>query len=267
MTEQSPQPNLVSADNWGYLKQYTQARIALGRAGRSLPTSEILNFGCAHALARDAVHTRFESDQLAKSLQTVGFETLQVQSHAADRYTYLLRPDMGRSLSEASANQLLGYSGNEFDLLLVVGDGLSSLAVHNHAQPLLEALRSITPKEWRIAPVVLATQARVAISDEIGAALKARVVVMLVGERPGLSSPDSLGVYITYAPKTGRHDGERNCISNIRPAGLSYQDAARKIIWLVREAMKLKLTGVSLKDESDMVNIDQQTPLATLPRV
>ena len=211
------------------------------------------------------MHTRFESDELAQALEKAGFSTLQVQSRAPDRHTYLLRPDMGRSLSEASANQLTDHPEKEFDLLLVVGDGLSSLAVHHHAQHLLQALRGMLPKQWRVGPVVLATQARVAISDEIGAALKAKVVVMLVGERPGLSSPDSLGVYITYAPRVGRQDGERNCISNIRPEGLSYQDAARKIVWLVGEAMQLKLTGVGLKDESDMVNVAQQTPLTSLP--
>ncbi len=250
---------LVSQDAWSHLKQYTQARISLGRAGSSLPTQEILNFGAAHALARDAVHTRFDSLQLAASLTTAGFSTLQVQSRAPDRHTYLLRPDMGRSLSEASANQLLDHPEKEFDLLLVVGDGLSSLAVHNHAQFLLEAVHGLAPKHWRMSPIVLATQARVAISDEIGSALKAKVVAMLVGERPGLSSPDSLGVYITYAPKSGRQDGERNCISNIRPEGLSYTEAAKKIVWLVNEAMRLGLSGVGLKDESDMVNVGQES--------
>ena len=265
MTDQSQKTNLVSADSWAYLKQYTQARISLGRAGSSLPTNEILNFGSAHALARDAVHTRFESEALAMALKNARFNTLQVHSKAQDRHTYLLRPDMGRSLSETSTDQLNNHPEKEFDLLLVVGDGLSSLAVHHHAQPLLEAIRDIAPQEWRIGPIVLATQARVAISDEIGAALKTKVVAMLVGERPGLSSPDSLGVYITYAPQPGRHDGERNCISNIRPAGLSYHDAAKKIVWLTQEAIKLKLSGVRLKDESDMVSV-AETPLATLPR-
>jgi ethanolamine ammonia-lyase small subunit len=250
---------LVSKDAWSHLKQYTQARISLGRAGSSLPTSEILNFGSAHALARDAVHTPFESAELAQALQKAGFATLEVKSRAPDRHTYLLRPDMGRSLSEASTNQLLDYPEKELDLLLVVGDGLSSLAVHNHALILLQAVHALVPDNWRVSPIVLATQARVAISDEIGETLKAKVVIMLVGERPGLSSPDSLGVYITYAPKKGRHDGERNCISNIRPEGLSYKDAAKKIVWLVNEAMRLGLSGVDLKDESEMVNVAQDT--------
>lgn len=247
---------LVTPDAWSHLRQFTRARISLGRVGGSLPTSEVLNFGCAHAMARDAVHTHFESEALAQSLQQAGFETLSVQSRATDRHTYLLRPDLGRRLSEAGANLLNDYPEKGFDLLLVVGDGLSSLAVHNHAQPLLEAIRDIAPKEWRIGPIVLVTQARVAISDEIGAALKARVVAMLVGERPGLSSPDSLGIYLTYEPRPGRQDGERNCISNVRPEGLSYQDAARKTVWLASEAMKLGLSGVGLKDESDMVQIE-----------
>lgn len=247
---------LVTPDAWSHLRQFTRARISLGRVGGSLPTSEILDFGCAHAMARDAVHTHFESEALAQSLQQAGFETLSVQSRATDRHTYLLRPDLGRRLREAGANLLNDYPEKGFDLLLVVGDGLSSLAVHNHAQPLLEAIRDIAPKEWRIGPIVLVTQARVAISDEIGAALKARVVAMLVGERPGLSSPDSLGIYLTYEPRPGRQDGERNCISNVRPEGLSYQDAARKTVWLASEAMKLGLSGVGLKDESDMVQIE-----------
>lgn len=249
---------LVTPDAWSHLRQFTRARISLGRVGSSLPTGEVLNFGCAHALARDAVHTRFEGDALAQLLEKAGFATLSVQSRATDRHTYLLRPDLGRALSEAGANLLNDAPEKGFDLLLVVGDGLSSLAVHNHAQPVLEAIRAIAPPTWRIGPIVLVTQARVAICDEIGAALKAKVVAMLVGERPGLSSPDSLGIYLTYEPRPGRQDGERNCISNVRPEGLSYQDAARKTVWLATEAMKLGLSGVGLKDESDMVQITQQ---------
>lgn len=254
--------NLVTPDTWSHLRQFTRARISLGRVGGSLPTGEVLNFGCAHALARDAVHTRFDSEKLAQSLQQAGFEAISVHSRAADRATYLLRPDLGRKLSETGVAQLNGFPEKGFDLLLVVGDGLSSLAIHNHAQPLLEAIRAIAPREWRIGPIVLATQARVAISDEIGAALKARVVAMLVGERPGLSSPDSMGVYLTYDPRPGRQDGERNCISNVRPEGLSYADAARKAVWLAKEATKLGFSGVDLKDESDMVQIETSGSLS-----
>ncbi len=257
--------NLVSPDAWSHLRQFTRARISLGRVGGSLPTSEVLDFGCAHALARDAVHTPFEADALAQSLHRAGFATLSVQSRATDRHTYLLRPDLGRRLSEAGANLLNDYPDKGFDLLLVVGDGLSSLAVHNHARPLLEAMREFAPPEWRISPVVLVTQARVAISDDIGAVLKARVVAMLVGERPGLSSPDSLGVYLTYEPRPGRQDGERNCISNVRPEGLGYRDAARKAVWLAAEAMQLGLSGVGLKDESDMALIKEASPPDRLP--
>lgn len=256
---------LVTPDAWSHLRQFTRARISLGRVGGSLPTSEILDFGCAHAMARDAVHTRFEAEALEKSLQQTGFETLSVQSRAPDRPTYLLRPDLGRKLSETGANLLNDAPGKGFDLLLVVGDGLSSLAVHNHAQPVLKAIRAIAPHTWRIGPIVLVTQARVAISDEIGAALKAKVVAMLVGERPGLSSPDSLGIYLTYEPRPGRQDGERNCISNVRSEGLSYQDAARKTVWLATEAMKLGLSGVGLKDESDMVQIETAATPALPP--
>lgn len=260
-TAGTPGP-LVQADPWGQLKAYTRARIALGRAGSSIPTAEVLNFGYAHAAARDAVHIPLDTSALEQQLREAGFDTLQVQSAAADRHTYLLRPDLGRKLAEDSAAALAAYPRKDFDLLLLIGDGLSSLAVKNHALPLLAEIRRIAPPEWNIAPIVIATQARVALSDEVGALLRARVVLMLVGERPGLSSPDSLGLYLTYEPRPGRQDSERNCISNVRPEGLNYPAAAAKAVWLVREAMTLKLSGIALKDQSDVATITGSTATA-----
>jgi ethanolamine ammonia-lyase small subunit len=246
---------LVASDPWTHLKVFTRARIALGRSGTSMPTQEVLNFAYAHAMARDAVHAPLDVENFCKHLHAAGFDTLQVQSAVPDRASYLLRPDLGRRLDAASVNRLQDDSRKGCDVALVVGDGLSSLAVSSHALAVLQALRTVFPQHWSIAPVVVATQARVALSDDVGELLQARLVVMLVGERPGLTSPDSLGIYITYEPRVGRQDAERNCISNVRPEGLNYLDAARKTGWLVGEALRLKLSGIALKDESDVAEI------------
>lgn len=271
MTEKTNSANTqpsVSSDPWRELKRFTQARIALGRTGTSMPTKEVLDFSLAHAMARDAVHLALDADALEADIQAQGFATIQVHSRAPERASYLLRPDWGRSLDEASLSKLRDYknAGNSrnaatapIDFLIVVGDGLSSLAVSRHAQPLVEEIRNALPAEWKVGPVVIASQARVAIADEIGEALGARIVVMLIGERPGLSSPDSLGIYLTYAPKNGCSDADRNCISNVRPDGLSYAAAAKKLVWLAKEAHRLKLSGVALKDESDIQEISQVT--------
>ena len=255
----------LSADPWQQLKRFTRARIALGRAGSSLPTKEVLDFGMAHAMARDAVHLALDADALAATLQAAGFSACQVHSRAPDRASYLLRPDLGRRLDDASLETLQAIKpSSAVELQIVVGDGLSSLAVERHVLPLLEEIRLYMPAEWTLAPIVIASQARVAIGDEIGAALGARMVAMLIGERPGLSSPDSLGIYLTYGPKVGRSDAERNCISNVRAEGLDYAAAARKTLWLVNEALRLKLSGVGLKDESDVTEIVADRVL-TLP--
>jgi ethanolamine ammonia-lyase small subunit len=239
-------------DPWTRLRAHTAARIALGRAGASLPTAELLRFGLAHAQARDAVHLPFDLPAVRDALQSQGFETVEVESAAGDRSTYLRRPDLGRSLAPQSAEALRGFASEGCDVLCVVGDGLSSSAVHRNAVPLLLALRShFEAAALRLGPVVLARQARVALGDEIGELLRAALVVMLVGERPGLSSPDSLGAYLTASPRVGCLDSQRNCVSNIRPEGLAYEAAAHKIAWLVTAAKRLGLTGVQLKDESD----------------
>lgn len=248
------------------MRQFTQARIALGRTGSSLPTKEVLQFGYAHAMAQDAVHLPLDVDILCASLHEADFATLRVNSRAGDRGTYLLRPDLGRRLEAESVAALQAAKPEEpLDLLLVVGDGLSSLAIQKHALPMLQAIRRIAPTEWHIGPVVVASQARVALGDEVGEVLGARLVAILIGERPGLSSPDSLGMYLTYEPRVGRHNAERNCISNVRLEGLSYAAAAHKLLWLAQEGLRLKLTGVDLKDESDMIQIAPPAEIKQLP--
>ncbi len=242
----------VTHSPWGDWRSATPARLALGRAGAGMPTDEVLRFGWAHAMARDAIHAALDVDALEATLRAEGWEVLQAHSRAPDRATYLRRPDLGRQLDpdDAAALRARASPPPPIDLAIVIGDGLSSLAVARHALPLLSALRPQLPASLRLAPLVIATQARVALADEIGEALGTRLVAMLIGERPGLSSPDSLGIYITHAPRRGRHDAERNCISNVRPEGLPCEAAAFKLAWFVREALRRALTGVALKDES-----------------
>lgn len=240
------------SDPWDALRRFTNARIALGRAGSSLPTAPLLAFELAHAQARDAVHQPLDTAALADALHTAGFDTLDVRSAASDRDHYLRRPDLGRMLDDASIARLADHAAamNEApELVFVAADGLSAFATQRHAAPLLNSL-STKLEGWNVGPVVIATQARVALGDRIGELLRAKLVVMMIGERPGLSSPDSLGLYVTWAPRAGRSDAERNCISNVRPEGLDYDAAAFKLMWLLNEARRLKLTGVGLKDHS-----------------
>ena len=243
----------MTADPWTELKRLTPARIALGRVGAGLPTREVLAFALDHARARDAVCLPFDADAVAAQIEALGLGTLTVASAAPDRATYLRRPDLGRQLASADRARLEALPPRDLDVAIVVADGLSSAAVHAHAAPLIAALAALLEAAGlALAPVVLARQGRVALGDEIGEALGARLVVLLVGERPGLSSPDSLGAYITYAPRVGRTDAERNCVSNIRPAGLAYEAAAFRIAWLVGAALRLGATGVALKDDSGL---------------
>ena len=238
-------------DRWTALAALTPARIALGRAGPSLPTREVLGFALDHARARDAVHIPFDAASVAAQLAALGLETLEVASAARDRPTYLRRPDLGRRLAPASRALLTERPREDVDLQIVVADGLSSTAVHAHAAAVIaELLPHADARGWRLGPVMLAHQARVALGDEIGELARARIVFLLVGERPGLSAADSLGAYLTHAPRLGRTDAERNCISNIRPAGLSYDEAARRIAWHVTESLRRGYSGVALKDES-----------------
>jgi len=244
-------------DPWADLKQFTRARIALGRVGSSLPTKEILNFGMSHAMARDAVHLALDIDTLQLQIESLGVEVLKLHSRAPDRASYLLRPDWGRRLGDESAQLIKALPQEKIDVSIVIGDGLSSLAVQKHAAPMLQAIQQAMPGEWKLAPVVIASQARVALADEVGELMNAHMVILLIGERPGLSSPDSLGLYLTYQPKLGCSDADRNCISNVRPEGLNYEAAAKKLMWLAKESIRLKVSGVALKDESDVHQIDK----------
>ena len=244
--------NAVAINPWQALRRFTDARIALGRTGSNLPTAPLLAFKLSHAQARDAVHQPLDTERLHRELNAKGFETIDVFSAAPIREQYLRRPDLGRRLSEESAAHL-ARRAPVFDeppaLVFVIADGLSANAVARHAIPLIERMRAELDS-WCIGPIVVARLARVAIGDEIGELLRAEMVVVLIGERPGLSSPDSLGVYMTYHPVIGRSDAERNCISNVRPEGLTYEAAAFKLAYLLTAARNLGMTGVDLKDNS-----------------
>lgn len=253
-----PKPLIVS-NPWQQLRQFTAARIALGRAGVSQPTHPQLAFQLAHAQARDAVHMALDVPQLLQDLEQVGLARadsfLVLDSAAGDRLHYLQHPGSGRRLDDASRERLKALprpsQGRAHDLAFVVADGLSALAVARHAVPLLDAIkRQIAAENWSLAPLAVVRQARVAIGDEMGELLSARVMVLLIGERPGLSSPDSLGIYLTWMPAPGLTDARRNCISNVRAEGLSYEEAAFKVHHLVAQMHKLQLSGVMLKDES-----------------
>jgi ethanolamine ammonia-lyase small subunit len=230
----------------------TPARVGLGRAGASLPTSALLDFTLDHARARDAVHAAFDAAALVAGITELGLAAIDVKSRATDRRTYLARPDLGRRLDMASVPRLeaLGDLARG-RVVLVIADGLSPAAVHAHALSLLrQLLPQLAAASIVVGPIVVASSARVALGDDIGEILGASLVAMLIGERPGLSAPDSLGAYLTFAPKLSRSDADRNCVSNIHRAGLTYEAAAFKIAWLIREGLSRKVTGVALKDES-----------------
>src|SRR5271155_3185365 len=263
----------VIQNPWTRLRSFTNARLALGRAGDSLPTNEVLDFALAHAQARDAVHHALEVESIARDLKASGFESITVQSAARDRAEYLRRPDLGRRLSDTSRSLLDSChpersegpaSSNESrseapSAAFIIADGLSAIAPVRHAVPVL---REITSKleGWQIAPLIIATQARVAFGDEIGEHINTERTIMLIGERPGLSSPDSLGIYLTYNPRIGCTDADRNCISNVRPEGLSYEAAAHKLHYLMIAARKIGASGVALKDESDLPRFEVKNP-------
>ena len=245
-----PQPSNPPPDPWAELRRHTPARIALGRTGAALPTHEVLRFAAAHAQARDAVHVALDVPALQADLSAAGWASTVVHSRASHRDAYLRRPDWGRRLAPDSADLLQANAAGPVDLAIVLGDGLSAVALQRHALPVLQALNLALAGRLTLAPAVIATQARVALGDEIGALLQARLVLVLLGERPGLSSPDSLGAYLTHAPQVGCHDARRNCVSNIRPAGLPPVVAAQRLAWLATEAFRRRLTGVGLKDDS-----------------
>ena len=243
----SPEP-----DPWAGLKAFTAARIALGRTGTSVPLREALAFKLAHAHARDAVYSGLNEEKLLAEIAALPMLVCQVSSQAQNRQEYLQRPDLGRQLNEASKATLTEQDADGCDLAIVLADGLSATAINDHALPLLRLLLpELRAVGFQVGPVVLAEQARVALGDEVGHLLKARLVLVLIGERPGLSAPDSLGAYFTFAPRPGLTDEARNCVSNIRPAGLAYAPAAAKLSWLLREALRRQLSGVELKDQAD----------------
>ena len=242
-----PAPPEMSPAARDALRSYTPARIALERTGVSLATGPLLDFQLAHARARDAVHAAMDVRMLCDELRRSGLQALALQSQACDRVTYLRRPDLGRLLCTESATLL---SPGEYDVVFVVADGLSALAAERHALHLLRALLPLIGG-WRVAPICVVEQGRVAIGDGIGEALHAQLAVVLIGERPGLSSPDSLGAYITWEPRRGRKDAERNCISNIREEGLGYSAAAGRLHYYMSEASRWHLTGLAIKDPAE----------------
>jgi len=241
-----PSPELSEQANWLALRKHTPARIAIGRAGYGLPTSAYLDFQAAHARARDAVHARLEVEAIARGIAERGWEVIVVKSAAADRQSYLRMPDLGRALSHESRTRLSEPMVAP-DVVIVIGDGLSSIAVERNALPMLDSLcNRLVGAGLRLAPLILATGARVALADEIGELLQAKLSVILIGERPGLSAADSLGIYLTYGPRKGRVDSERNCISNIHAAGMSADEAAARAAELITAMLKHRVSGVAL---------------------
>jgi ethanolamine ammonia-lyase small subunit len=243
----------IPADPWLPLAGLTPARIALGRAGASLPTRAHLAFQLAHAQARDAVNHSADLQAVAAELAAAGLAPTLVASAVSDQSTYLLRPDLGRCLAPAGREAVTAIAPTGgADLALVIADGLSGCAVERHAAPLARLVATpLLSAGWSLAPTVIVRHGRVAVGDEIAGLLGARLVVLLIGERPGLSSPDSLGAYLTFAPRVGRTDAERNCVSNIRPEGLPLQAAADRICWLLAQARQRRISGVDLKEEMD----------------
>lgn len=261
MTNDTPEISTEPVDNpWLELRRLTPARIALGRTGTSIPTGAQLDFQFAHAQARDAVHLPFDHGALSRQLAERGRDSLLLHSAAIDRHSYLQRPDLGRRLSDESAQALRDHAQANpagVDLAVVIADGLSALAVHKHSVPFLTHMEEHAHAQgWSMSPVMLVEQGRVAVADEIGQLLGAKMVVILIGERPGLSSPDSLGLYFTYNPKVGLTDAYRNCISNVRLEGLSYAMAAHRLLYLMREACRRQLSGVNLKDEAQVQTLE-----------
>ncbi|UOH76394.1 ethanolamine ammonia-lyase subunit EutC [Acinetobacter schindleri] len=249
---------------WQQLKAYTDARIALGRAGGSLPTRPSLEFQLAHAQAKDAVLKSLAADQLKESLSRTGLTILNVESQAVEKDLYLKRPDLGRILSDESKMMLQQYRNEHhdtWDVVIVAGDGLSARAIEENTPHFIPALvEACKVQGWRVAPLIIARGSRVALGDEVAEILKAKMLVMLIGERPGLSSPDSMGIYYTYNAFKGCHDALRNCISNVRPAGLSYPLAIQRLIALMQKSCTLQRSGVQLKDEHETLVEVQHEP-------
>ncbi|MCU4523777.1 ethanolamine ammonia-lyase subunit EutC [Acinetobacter ursingii] len=255
-------PQSLHEDVWSKLKNFTDARIALGRVGCSVPTKPLLEFQLAHAQAKDAVLQALDIELFKRKLSHLNHQLLLIQSCAVDKETYLKRPDLGRSLSENSRQELQHYQAqnpNKYDVVIVIGDGLSARAIDENAPNLIEHLiAEFKALKWSVAPLIIAQGSRVALGDEVAQILNAKMLVMLIGERPGLSSPDSLGIYYTYNAHLGCHDAMRNCISNVRPAGLPILIATQRLIALMKKSLQLDFSGVNLKDEHEMTVEHQQ---------
>jgi ethanolamine ammonia-lyase small subunit len=243
---------------WDFLNQFTQARIAIGRTGTSLPTHFLLHFRLEHAKARDAVYSILDKNKIKEDLSPA-FTIFDLHTQAQDRLAYLKNPNQGRRLSQTS-QQLLQKNANHLpshDVVFVIADGLSATAVNSHASPILNhVIPYLQAKSWEVAPICLVEQGRVACADEISVLLKAKIAVILIGERPGLSAADSMGIYLTFQPSIGTTDERRNCISNIRPEGLAYPLAKAKLIYLLEMMKSKQLSGVALKDEEDLPTSD-----------
>ena len=235
------------------LKEFTAARVGIGRTGTSIPTKQSLAFKFAHAHARDAVYSVLDIDGLSNDIKQFNLPVLLLHSKAGNRAEYLQRPDLGRKLKKSSANQLKEYTG-DYDVSIIIADGLSAAAINENVIGLLSQLIPLfTAANLKLAPVCFVEQGRVAVSDKVAHLLNAKLSVILIGERPGLSSADSIGAYLTYGPKPGLTDESRNCISNIRPQGLMFKPAADKIFYLIQEAFRMKLTGIGLKDNQGLI--------------
>ncbi len=252
-----PSTDLGRPDPWSTLTRFTAARIGLGRAGGSIPTKPLLEFQLAHARARDAVQRDLDTNAVQRVLGELGFEVLRLKTAAPDRRTFIQRPDLGRILGPEAKALLEHKASAPLDAVFIVADGLSAQAAERHAPALLARIApKLADANWRVAPVCLVRQGRVAVGDEIGALLSAAMTVVLIGERPGLSSPDSLGIYLTWEPVPGRSNAERNCISNVRPEGLTYAAAAHKLFYLMTEARRRELSGVHLQEDAPALGLD-----------
>jgi ethanolamine ammonia-lyase small subunit len=248
---------------WDALRRLTAARIGLKRSGASLATAPLLEFQLAHARARDAVHEALDESKLERDLAALGLPVLTVSTQAQDRPQFLMRPDLGRQLS-ADAERALTAKNEAYDIVFVISDGLSARAAQKHAAALLAEIIPAL-KDWRIAPLVIVRHGRVGAGDAVAAALGATCVVILLGERPGLTAPDSLGAYLTWKPRPDTTEAERNCVSNIRPEGVRYTDAARTIVHLLRAMRADEVSGIALKDDSDRVLLMAETTTTPTP--
>lgn len=257
-----PYQQTTHTDQWEQLKAFTDARIALGRAGCSIPTKAMLEFQLAHAQARDAVYQKLDTAHIQENIKKIGLESLTIHSQALDKEEYLKRPDLGRLLSDESRQLLKEYQDQNIqpiDVCIVMGDGLSALAIEENAILFIQSLKvQIEQEQWSLAPIIIATGSRVALGDQVAEIFNAKMLIMLIGERPGLSSPDSMGIYYTWDAKTGYLDAKRNCISNVRPAGLSIPIAMQRLMNLMKKSNALGYSGVNLKDEHEVASIEQR---------